>query len=82
MKNKKDKKDLRTDEEMLKKILLNKCGNRDTDEYAADELELKSRRENAEFADDNPEIGESEYFSTCEYKMVNEDDDLIDFQGS
>lgn len=71
------KDNLHTDEEMLKKILIRRCGACDTDEYAADELELGE-----EFAEDNHGIGESDYFSTCEYKMISEDDDLVDFQGS
>lgn len=38
----------------------------DTDEFAADELE----------------IGKSKYFSTCDFTMINPDEDEIDCQGS
>ncbi len=83
--NENKKKTLRTDENMLKKILIRECGDCETDEFAADELEVESRlrEQSEEFASDNPEIGESEYFSTCNYTMVtNNDDDLVDYQGS
>ena len=76
---------LQTEREMLKKILIRECGDCETDEFAADELEVESRlrEQSEEFASDNPEIGESEYFSTCNYTMVtNNDDDLVDYQGS
>ncbi len=78
------KKALRTDEDMLKKILIRECGDFECDEFAADELEVESsaREHSEEFASDNPEIGESEYFSTCDYTMVSDSDDLIDCQGS
>ena len=71
------KNELHTDEEMLKKILLRQCGECETDEFAADELELMES-----LRDKNPEIGESEYFSTCEYTMIPTDDDAINSQGS
>ena len=75
---------LQTEREMLKKILLRRCGNCETDEFAADELELMERLEgrDCECGEDNPEIGDSEYFSTCEYTMIPTDDDAINSQGS
>lgn len=76
---------LRTDEGMMKKILLRRCGDCDTDEYAADQLERESDEHipyDEEFAEDEG-IGEPDYFSTCEYTMIGDDeDDLIDCQGS
>lgn len=82
MQNDEKKKKPRTDEEMLKKILLTECG--DADEFAADELELGGEYYGeGEFAEDgNPPIGESEYFSTCEYTMIPTDDDSVNCQGS
>lgn len=84
-----ERKTLQTDEVMLKKILNHECGNCETDEFAADELEAGragyfptyEEEEGEEFAQDEG-IGEPDYFSTCEYTMISEDDDLIDFQGS
>lgn len=75
-------KQLRTDDEMMRKILRRECGTRDIDEYAADELELENHRGNEEFAADNPPMGKSEYFSTCEFTMIDTDDDTVNFQGS
>ena len=40
----------------------------ESDEFASDEMELAA-------------IGKSEYFSTCEYKMISSDDNLTG-QGS
>lgn len=54
------------DAPMMKKILLNDCGRDETDEFAADMLE----------------IGDPQYFSTCEYKMIDEDDESFNCQGS
>ena len=51
------------------------------DECVADELEEKARRAYEEYAEDEG-IGESEYFSTCEYTMIPTDDDAINNQGS
>ena len=50
----------------MQKILLVNCGRNETDEFAADMLE----------------IGDPQYFSTCEYKMIDEDEDSINCQGS
>lgn len=82
---------LHTDEEMLKKILIRECGDCDTDEFAADQVELGSDRyfpvpsdaeeQNEEFAQDE-EIGEPDYFSTCDFTMIGDEDGLIDYQGS
>lgn len=58
--------ELPLDAPMMKKILLNDCGRDETDEFAADMLE----------------IGDSEYFSTCEYKMIDEDEESFNCQGS
>ncbi len=74
------------DDEMMHKILEHNCGNRETDEFAADELELAYFHKNRptdeeEFAQDEG-IGESKYFSTCEFTMINDEDDLINSQGS
>ena len=86
MKNPKDKKDrLRANEDMMKKILIGECGDCDTDEFAADELDLRNYlSEDVEVAEDG-EIGESEYFSTCEYTMIprkSEEDGTVNCQGS
>ncbi|MDE7394646.1 MAG: hypothetical protein K2M95_00795 [Clostridiales bacterium] len=59
-------KELPLDAPMMKKILLNDCGRDETDEFAADMLE----------------IGDPQYFSTCEYKMIDEDDESFSCQGS
>lgn len=81
-----ERKRLRTDEDMLKKILIRECGNDETDEYAADELELRGdgyeayEEDAQEFGEDG--IGESNYFSTCEYTMIPTDDDSVNCQGS
>ena len=95
MDSKNDKsKRLRADDEMLRKILVRECGSDETDEFAADELELSSRNDyedfakkeqyphDEEFAEDVPPFGESEYFSTCEYTMIPTDDDSVNCQGS
>lgn len=74
-------KKLRADGEMMKKILLSKCGSAEEDEFAADELELMDETD-SEFGEDEMGIGESEYFSTCEYTMIPTDDDAINSQGS
>lgn len=77
-------------DDMMKKILLHECGNGEVDEYAADELELMSEyaedsdlSEDEEYAE-NPGIGKSKYFSTCDYTMIGrgDDDDTVDYQGS
>ncbi|MDE6398556.1 MAG: hypothetical protein K2L51_04470 [Clostridiales bacterium] len=85
---------LRTDDEMLRKILTRECGDCETDEFAADELELNSLADyeeeakrnqypqTEEFAEDAAGIGESEYFSTCNYTMIPTDDDTVNCQGS
>ena len=85
---------LRTDEEMLRKILTRECGECETDEFAADELELiglsdyeeEAKRnqypQSEEFAEDAGEIGESEYFSTANYTMIPTDEDAVNCQGS
>ncbi|MCI8458786.1 MAG: hypothetical protein HFE46_03880 [Clostridia bacterium] len=92
--NQENNKPLATDEQMMQKILLRECGSVQSDEFAADELELHSdsdyakfaRREqyphDQEFAEDQPPIGESRYFSTCDYTMIPTDDDSVNCQGS
>lgn len=80
---------LQTDEDIMKKILTRECGNCETDEFAADELEAGrvgyfptyEEDEDEEFAQDEG-IGKPDYFSTCEFTMISDEDDLIDFQGS
>lgn len=81
---------LKTDVPMMKKILVRECGDCETDEFAADEIEIGSNLlqdeecdgcEDSEFAEDT-EIGESKYFSTCKFTMISDEDDLVDFQGS
>lgn len=53
-------------ESMMQKILRYNCGQNEADEFAADMLE----------------IGDPQYFSTCDYKMIDEDEDSINYQGS
>ena len=91
----KDKqRELKADDKMMRKILVRECGDCETDEYAADMLELGEDGEYAafaeqnqypqdeEFAEDNPIPGKSRYFSTAEYTMIPTDDDSINCQGS
>ena len=66
-KNKKKKKSgFPFNESMMQKILQTNCG----------------RREEGEFAEDGLGIGDPQYFSTCEYKMIDEDEDAFNCQGS
>ncbi len=84
-KNENKKQNLKTDEDMLKKILLRECGDCETDEYAADVLELNNYLQNCEAGEDNPPIGESVEFSTCKYTMIprgDDDDTTVNCQGS
>lgn len=83
------------EEPMIKKILRHECGGCDdcgceeeyeenvNEEYARDN-NMNRADEADEFASDEMElaaIGKSEYFSTCEYKMISNDGNLTG-QGS
>lgn len=83
--NENKKHTLKTDEDMLRKILLRECGDCESDEYAADVLELGNYQADIEAGEDNPPIGESVEFSTCEYTMIprsDDDDSTVNCQGS
>ena len=55
---------------------------RDIDEFAADDLELGALADEDEDDEEDEGIGESEYFSTCDFTMIPTDDDTINSQGS
>ena len=76
-------------DDMMRKILKHECGNGETDEYAADTLELMSEYADDEYDEDEElaediGIGKSKYFSTCDYTMIgkNDDEDSVNYQGS
>ncbi len=64
--NDEQREELKLDAPMMRRILLHDCGRNETDEFAADMLE----------------IGDSKYFSTAEYQMIDDNDETVDYQGS
>ena len=53
----------------------------DKHENKKNALHTDEEEQNEEFAQDE-EIGEPDYFSTCDFTMIGDEDGLIDYQGS